>query len=65
MVQMRQIAGIRRAWQAAGSPVCEHWNLGREVDRGAHTGDLVCLACGEIFAAAEAAVLRARPRPPQ
>jgi hypothetical protein len=47
MVQMDKVAEIRKAWEAAGSPPCEHPDVEREYYLGSNTGDRVCVRCGE------------------
>lgn len=53
MVQMDEAKELRRRWKEAGSPPCDHPELDREYDLGSHTGDRVCLRCGEDFSPGE------------
>ncbi|MBM7861793.1 hypothetical protein [Lentzea nigeriaca] len=59
-VQMRELAGIRRRWEEAGSPPCEHTDRAREYHLGSHTGDTACLNCGKSFSPAQEAALLAK-----
>lgn len=58
MVQMNQVARIRRQWEQAGRPACAHKELDREYYLGSNTGDYVCVTCGETFSGAEADAMR-------
>jgi hypothetical protein len=49
MVQMDEAQELRRRWNEAGSPECDHPELDREYYLGSQTGDRVCLMCGEVF----------------
>lgn len=53
MVQMSEVARIRRDWVAAGSPPCAHPVLDKEYHLSAATGDYSCLSCGEDFSREE------------
>lgn len=61
MVQMSQAIQIRKEWKAQGSPPCDHPETDREYDLGSHTGDRVCLTCGECFSPNEWAEMQRKP----
>jgi hypothetical protein len=48
-MQMDDAAALKRAWEAKGSPPCEHPQLDKEYHLGAQTGDVVCMTCGESW----------------
>ncbi len=47
MVQMDDVAKIRKRWQEAGSPPCDHPDIDKEYYFGTSTGDYACLQCGK------------------
>ncbi|MEU3649790.1 hypothetical protein AB0E59_40915 [Lentzea sp. NPDC034063] len=58
-VQMSELVKIRRRWEEAGSPPCEHKERAREYHLGMNTGDTACLNCGESNSPAGWASLKA------
>jgi hypothetical protein len=62
MVQMDKAAKIRKAWEAAGSPPCEHPDADREYCLGSSTGDYICLTCGESLSRSEWREIQAKQR---
>ncbi len=48
-MQMNDAADLRKRWERAGSPPCDHPGTEREYYLGGHTGDRVCVTCGETF----------------
>ena len=62
MVQMSDVPAIRRRWEMAGSPPCDHTDLDREYYLGAQGDDLVCLGCGVVFPSRQAAERAAAAR---
>lgn len=49
MVQLTKVREIREAWEAKGSPPCDHPSTDREYYLGSHTGDDACLVCGDSW----------------
>lgn len=49
MVQEDKIGRIRSAWEAKGSPPCDHPDLDKVYGLGADSGDKVCMDCGKRF----------------
>lgn len=47
MVQALEAIEIRKRWEAAGSPPCDHKKVSKEYYLGAQTGDKICMDCGE------------------
>lgn len=63
-MQLRRAREIRERWLRRGNPPphCDHWSLEKEYDGKTHTGDWVCLECGDVFSKAEAELMRHRKR---
>ena len=49
MVQVSDVAKIRRRWEEKGEPPCDHPDTDREYDLGGDTGDRACLTCGDSW----------------
>ncbi|MFI8297273.1 hypothetical protein ACIGCZ_15170 [Streptomyces nigra] len=48
-MEMEEATRLQKAWEAKGSPPCDHPRKVKEYVRGMKTGDLVCADCGEDF----------------
>lgn len=48
-MQIDRAGELRRAWEAKGSPPCDHPKLDKEYHLGAQTDDVVCTTCGESW----------------
>ena len=46
MVQMADVAQIRKAWIQRGTPWCAHDSYDKEYSLGSDTGDYACMTCG-------------------
>jgi hypothetical protein len=51
---------LRDAW---GDAACDHPQLAKLYDLGAHTGSFACIKCGKVFSFREKAELAAARRP--
>jgi hypothetical protein len=58
-MQMDEAARLRKQWERAGSPACDHPRLEKEYYLGSQTGDKVCTSCGETFTRGEWEILQA------
>ncbi len=45
-MEMEEATRLQKAWEAKGSPPCDHPRKTRETVKGMRTGDLVCTTCG-------------------
>ncbi|MGW4596640.1 hypothetical protein HKX69_23770 [Streptomyces argyrophyllae] len=48
-MQMEEATRSQKAWEAKGSPPCEHPRKVKEYFAGSPTGDLICTTGGEDF----------------
>ncbi|MFI5859138.1 hypothetical protein [Streptomyces parvulus] len=46
---MAQTTALQKAWEAKGSPPCDHPHTEKEYASGMQTGDVVCTTCGAEF----------------
>ncbi len=49
MTDYAEFVQIEKAWEANGSPWCEHSRVTAEFYLGARTGDRGCLDCGDTW----------------
>jgi hypothetical protein len=55
-VKQKRAQELREAW---GDAPCEHPQLAKLYDLGAHTGSFACMQCGKVFSFREKAELAA------
>ncbi|MER7963617.1 hypothetical protein [Streptomyces ardesiacus] len=48
-MEMEETTRLQQAWEAKGSPPCDHPQKVKEYVKGMKTGDVVCTTCGEEF----------------
>ncbi len=49
-IQAKKAAELRRKWK---NKSCDHPDFGREYMNSIHTGDYICVKCGECFTGEE------------
>ena len=58
-MKQKRVLELQEAW---GSAPCDHPQLAKVYDLGAHTGSFACVKCGRIFSFREKAELAAARR---
>jgi hypothetical protein len=58
-VKQKRVLELQEAW---GDAPCDHPQLAKVYDLGAHTGSFACVKCGKVFSFREKAELAAARR---